>query len=232
METKAHGKWHSATLGTGTVSFLLMLVMTVTALPILRRINYNTFYYAHIMCSCLVFTSASIHANTNFSFLFPGLLLWVFDWAWRIFGGDTGLRKTVTGKLEDAGNGWYRISLPASVKMVQSNNLSDDDCAVEKQAPSHPLQTYYLNLPSVSKLQNHAFTAAKVGSDISGPVFLFQLAHIRAETEEMRSKKEWTWKTGAKAGAGNNTVAGAALETAQALETRVEGPYTPSEHGY
>lgn len=48
----------------------------------------------------------------------------------------------------------------------------------------------------------------------------------------MRSKKEWTWKTGATAGAGNDTVAGAALETAQALETRVEGPYTLSEHGY
>lgn len=70
-------------------------VMTVTALPILRRINYNTFYYAHLMCSCLVFTSANIHANTNFYFLFSGLLLWVFDRAWRIFGGNTGLRNLV-----------------------------------------------------------------------------------------------------------------------------------------
>lgn len=171
-QTGIRGSYHSATLGTGMIA---MVVIIVTALPVFRRRAYNAFYYAHIICSTLIFSSASIHASTDFYFLLPGLLLWVLDWGWRIFRGETGLQKKVEGKLEDAGYGWYRITLPVSAKLLPGNESAEGSVETVKE-PNHPLQSYYLNIPSISKLQNHAFTAAKIGSSSSGPVFLFQRA--------------------------------------------------------
>ena len=227
-QTSKRGQWHSATLGTGTISFLALLVITITALPALRRRDYNIFYYAHVILSSIIFISASIHASTDFYFLLPGLLLWVGDWGWRFFSGETGLRKTVNGTLENAGYGWYRITLPVSAKTLKLDQPGDDEVLTEKQLPVHPIQSYYLNIPSISKLQSHAFTAAKVGSSNSGPVFLFQRTQGTGKTKQKKLDKEWTWKVGSQA----NDLDAVDLEEKKAFEVRVEGPYVPTETGY
>lgn len=208
------------------MSFLFMLIIIITALPVLRRRAYNTFYYTHIILSTLIFIAASIHASTDFYFLLPGLLLWIFDWVWRVFRGDTGIRKHVDGTLEDAGHGWFRIILPVSAKAFPNDESHGDSTEAAKHS-SHPLQSYYLNVPSLSKLQNHAFTAAKVGSSNSGPVFLFQRAQGTAGKKQKKLDKEWTWKAGAIAGC----VGGDEQEPAEPkiIEVRVEGPYIPLE---
>lgn len=210
-----------------------MLVIVVSSLPTLRKKTYNTFYYLHIIFSSLVFIGAGIHSATNFYFLLPGLLLWILDWGWRLFGGDAGLTQKVDGLLEDAGYGWFRITLPSTVRKLPSplSGSMDGETPDEKQMVAHPLQTYYLNIPSVSKLQNHAFAAAAIGSTNSGPVFLFQRTSVEGKSERKRKKmmkKEWTWKVGKKAADGE----GDELSKIRGLRVRAEGPYFPPDREF
>lgn len=209
------------------MSFLFMLIIVITALPVLRRRAYNTFYYAHVICSTLIFIAASIHASTDFYFLLPGLLLWIYDWVWRFFCGDTGIRKQVRGRLEDAGHGWYRLTLPSSAKPSPRDESAVASVEESKHA-SHPLQSYYLNIPSISKIENHAFTAAKIGSSTSGPVFLFQRTQGMARRNQKKLDREWTWKAGAitaTVGAEEDDE----VDDQNRIEVRVEGPYSPLE---
>ncbi|KAM0326747.1 hypothetical protein ACHAQA_006620 [Verticillium albo-atrum] len=83
-----------------------------------------------------------------------------------------------------------------------------------------PLSYYYINIPKISKLQNHAFTAAIPSSNESGPVFLLQRV---AGKKQKRLNKEWTWKLG-------NMVPNPM--NSQALKVRVEGPYPVNDCGY
>ena len=215
-EAEARGYWWFLTLPTGMIAFIAMLVIVVTALPVLRRRSYNVFYYLHVVLSAFIFILLSFHASTDFYFLLPGLLLWIGDWVWRLFRGMGGLRKRVSGRIENAGDGWYRISLPVSAKLDNAND--DVESAIsEKRMPSHPLQSYFLVFPAVSKIQNHAFTAAKVGDLSSGPTFLFQRASGK---KQAKLDKEWTWKLGSQV---ND-----ASDATNDLEVRVEGPYIPS----
>lgn len=215
-ETERGSGWYYATLPSGMVGFLLMCAIIVTSLPALRRKSYNAFYYVHVICSFWAFVALSVHASTDFYFLLPGLVLWIVDWGWRFFRGTGGgLGKKVVGTLENAGEGWYRISLPASSKTI------DEAGAAEKEAViSHPVQSYNLVFPEISKLQNHAFTAAKVGAGAQGPVFLFQRAQGKVPK---KLEKEWTWKAGAVVPEVGNR---------REIEVRVEGPYYPSDVGF
>lgn len=223
------------------LAFLVMLLITITALPVLRRRSYNTFYYIHVIGSVLVFFLASVHASTDFYFLLPGLLLWVLDWAWRLFRGDAGgLSKRVMGVVEDAGHSWYRLTLP--VTGVSSKDLATEKPEERRSAVDtekgldldHPLQTYYLNIPSISKLEIHAFTAAKVGNSTSGPVFLFQRSTPWSpKRKSKKQKKEWTWKVGAAVGLTTTTAdcedAIEVVDRRKKVQVRVEGPYIPRE---
>ena len=227
------GFYYAVALFTGTLSFALMLALVVSSLPAIRRNAYNTFYYLHVILSCLVFIGTCIHSVTNFYFLLPGLFLWLVDWAWRLFRGDTGLAKSVDGKLENAGNGWYRISLPESVKKLPPalSAKLDGEAGEEKSIATHPLQTYYLNIPSVSRLQNHAYSPALTGSASSGPVFLFQRTSIEgksARKQKKAMKNQWTWKVGRKADSTDDS------ETSRIknIRVRAEGPYLPPDRDF
>ncbi|KAG6364608.1 hypothetical protein INS49_006210 [Diaporthe citri] len=215
-EAEQGSGWYYATLPAGMIGFLLMVTIIITSLPALRRKSYNTFYYVHVICSFWAFVALSVHASTDFYFLLPGLILWIADWCWRFFRGTSGgLGKKVVGTIENAGEGWYRISLPASAKSI------DEPGAAEKEAAiTHPVQSYNLVLPEISKTQNHAFTVAKVGSVAEGPVFLLQRAQGKV-TKKL--EKEWTWKLGAVV---------AEVGSRREVEMRVEGPYYPSDVGF
>ncbi|KAK3049266.1 hypothetical protein LTR09_009444 [Extremus antarcticus] len=218
----------------GMLSFLLMLVIVITALPVLRRKSYNTFYYVHIIFSSLIFFLASVHCSTDFYFLLPGLILWLSDWAWRLFRGDTGLRTKVTGRLELAEGGWCRITLPPVHQLPVGGVASGgaDVAGIEKK-PSlmHPQQIYYLNIPTISKLENHAFTAARVGTNSTGPLFLFQRTQLGiGKKKPKKLNKEWTWKAVVAAGdTRTESEQETELEASKKIEVRVEGPYVPSE---
>jgi len=165
-ESAAKGGWFYATLPSGMFGFLLSIEIILTSLPLVRRRSYNTFSYTHIICSVLIFIATFVHANTDFYFLLPGHLLWIIDMWWRAFRGDSGMWKSVTGKLENVGSGWYRIILP-----VAANSALGEGALAAEKLPS-TVQSYNLNIPQISELQNHAFTAAKTGVAQRGPVFL------------------------------------------------------------
>jgi ferric-chelate reductase len=224
-QAKERGPWSQGTLGTGIATALLMLVILFTALPVLRRRSYNTFYYAHVICSIVIFVGTCIHASTNFYFLLPGILLWLYDWYWRAFSGETGLSKEVDATLSPAGGAWYRIVLPALPTSETSPRNAEGDA--EKLKPVQPLQTYYLNVPAISRLQNHAFTAAKVAANGDGAVLLFQKTQAGAIKRSAKAQdREWTWKLTDLID--KETSAGQTFK----IKVRVEGPSIPVTKGY
>ena len=174
-EAERRGYWSQSVLASGMLGWLIMIAITITSLRMLRRSNYNLFYYFHIIGGSLFFFLICVHANTNFYFLLPGLVLWILDWAMRLRWLK---RNTVESSLDNAGNGWYRIRIPA----IPSGG---------EKGREQPLQHYHLNFPSVSSLQCHAFTASSVGSIDQVPTFLFRRSEGKKEEKLL---KEWTWK--------------------------------------
>ncbi|VUC32436.1 unnamed protein product [Clonostachys rosea] len=218
-ESEKRSSWYTQTTYTGAATLVVLVLIVLTALPFVRRRFYNVFYYSHILISILVLVGAGIHASTDIYLLIPGLVLWVVDWAIRLFGGEAGgLHKTQLVSVEDTSNGWYRISLP--VQSAHNERYRALISTEKESAPGDALACYYLNFPAVAKLENHPFTAAIPGSMSSGPVFLFQPAQGKSQK---KLDKEWTWKL-------------AALTSAPGgwtnLQARIEGPYRPSDTGY
>lgn len=218
-ESEKRSSWYTQTTYTGAATLVVLLLIVLTALPSVRRRFYNVFYFSHVIISILILVGAGIHASTDIYLLIPGLVLWTVDWAIRLFGGEAGgLHKTQVVSVEDARNGWYRISLPVQDVHIEKYRAL---ISTEKEsAPGDALACYYLNFPAVDKLQNHPFTAAIPGSMSSGPVFLFQPAQGK---NQKKLDKEWTWRLAAFT---------SALEGRTDLQARIEGPYRPSDTGY
>ncbi|KAJ4989555.1 hypothetical protein SVAN01_04932 [Stagonosporopsis vannaccii] len=213
-EAEARSFWYTTTTYNGIAVLLIIIVIVLTSLPFVRRKNYNTFYYFHVFCGTSIFIGASIHASTDFYLLLPGLFLWVIDIGMRLFSGESGgSHNKVTAIIENAGADWYRISFPS---WAQKNNTND--LLTEKTVlMNSPLKYYYVNVPCISKLQNHAFTAAVPSTNTTGPIFLFQ----RSQGKKQKSlNKEWTWKLADMVP--NRT-------DRMQLDVRLEGPYPPRD---
>jgi hypothetical protein len=168
--------------------------MVITALPVIRRNNYNTFYYIHIIFALIVLVLVCLHASTNFYFVLPGLLLWVYDWSYRI---QHTLRFKQTIEVESAGNNWYRMRLPSPSKTIASDGSAAEKGLTTQNAsePLHTLETYYVRLSAISKVQIHPFTAAATATSSSGPTILFQKSPSKKKVTA--SDREWTWLLGA-----------------------------------
>ena len=209
------------------VAFVLMLVITVTALPALRRRSYNTFYYTHITCNVVIFVTASIHASTDFYYLIPGLALWMLDWILALFRADTGMGRKVDATLTKVREGWYKVTLPIPLSSLKSEKTSSNaERVLDHPTMRNPIYTYYLNFPPVSKFQNHPLTAASVGSRNPGPTFLFQKSGSSSYRKQERIEKESTWNLGRLVDA-----AGKEGESRE-IECRVEGPYAAIKSGH
>jgi len=191
-------------LPTGVFSFVLILVVTITALPALRRRSYNTFYFIHVIFAALILILTSIHASTNFYFLLPGLLLWVGDWVWR-------LRHSLSTKevaiVENAGNGWTRVRLPSEHAL--SANDGEKGASALSTLATPVLATYYVNFPSISKLQVHPFTAASTGSGGTGPVLLFRRGPERKKAKKTAQRVH----LGSRSYCGRQALCGNAIHT-------------------
>ncbi|KAI9148388.1 ferric reductase [Paramyrothecium foliicola] len=203
-ESKQRSSWFTQTTYVGIAAVLPVFVILITSIPWIRRRHYNLFYFSHVILGILILVGSCIHASTNFYLLLPGLLLWIADWIRRLFFGEAnGLVRKTPAVLENADNGWLKISLlPTKVITCQ------------------PLLYYYLNFPSISKFQNHAFTAAVHHSANGGPVFLVRPTGGKAQEE---LKKEWTWRLWA--------LVPEPMASLR-LDVRVEGPYPVSDTSF
>ena len=190
-EAAVKGPYSWFTLPTGAISGIVLIpIMVVTSLPVLRRINYNTFYFIHIILAFLVILLVCLHASTSFYFLLPGLLLWVSDWVWRI---RYALGTRVDVQVENAGHGWYRLRLPQ--KLIAPSEGPHLEKGKDTVSLSHPMATYYVNISQISQVQIHPFTAVSVESSKAGPVLLFQRSPERKKAK--KRDMEWTWQVGA-----------------------------------
>jgi len=101
------------------------------------------------------------------------------------------LSHLVTAELQKDENGWYRIIIPgASVPGHVSRR--------EAETTDLPLKTYYLNVSSASKFENHPFTACNGALSTSGTgeqqdiVFLWRVP--TTGKPDKKQSREWTTK--------------------------------------
>jgi ferric-chelate reductase len=91
-------------------------------------------------------------ASTNFYFILPGLLLWLYNWILRM-QNVLFYKKTI--QVESAGGDWYRMRLP-NVPDKASIDVSTAEKGLTPTKTSelqHPLETYYIRLSAISKVQ-------------------------------------------------------------------------------
>lgn len=177
-------------LPTGAIVGIVMIpILVITALPILRRLSCDMFYFMHITLASLAMILLCLHASTNVYCLLPGLFLWVGDWAWRV---SHSLYQQLNIRVSHAGGGWYRIVVPCKMTgMVE-------EVDAERMSPvssSPPLQHYYINIGQISKIQGHPFTVAAINAQKDERVFLFRRSPERKK--EKARNKEWTWQLAA-----------------------------------
>ncbi|PSN61796.1 hypothetical protein BS50DRAFT_503626 [Corynespora cassiicola Philippines] len=216
-EGKARSSWYGTTTYNGAATLVVIIIIVVTSLPYIRRRHYNFFYYFHIICGVSIVGGASVHASTDFYLVLPGLFLYVIDLIHRFFFGEAGgLRRKTVATVENAGGDWYRISVPPFERAA----AGEESCSLSTEkatSTGYPLKCFYLNFPAISKMQIHAFTAAKSSTIDSGAVFLFQ----RSQGKPQKAlDKEWTWKLGALVPKKNDR---------KEMELRLEGPYLPRD---
>lgn len=103
------------------------------------------------------------------------------------------LRFKQTIEVGSAGNNWYRMRLPSTPKAIAGDGLVAEKGPTSQNAsdPNHPLETYYIRLSTISKVQIHPFTVAATATTSSGPIILFQKRPSKKKVTA--NDKEWTW---------------------------------------
>lgn len=96
------GIWRASLVFTGLFSVLIMLIISLTTLPKVRRKHFNLFYFTHLL-SILMVIVICLHASTMLYCTAPGLAMWCLDWSMRLH--ELGL--LLYGELSTFGNGWY-----------------------------------------------------------------------------------------------------------------------------
>lgn len=96
------GIWRASLVFTGLFSVLIMLIISITTLPKVRRKHFNLFYFTHLL-SILMVIVICLHASTMLYCTAPGLAMWCLDWSMRLH--ELGL--LLHGELSTFGNGWY-----------------------------------------------------------------------------------------------------------------------------
>ncbi|PSK37292.1 hypothetical protein B9Z65_2034 [Elsinoe australis] len=227
-ESLRRGPYSMSVLASGMLAFIIFVAIIITSLPYARRKRYNTFYITHAF-SILFFILTCLHASTDFYMLLPGLLLWLLDWSLRVRGLGTGVQATLQGE----GNGWYRIQVPI-------DSLSSGTAKAIKSSLRYPLQSWYLNVPAVSKWQIHPFTPARqhAGTELRTAssheriVFLWRVPNM--SRQEKKQAKEWTTRLTALIpeqveAMETNEISAARTSPTTQIRLRLEGPY-PLSH--
>lgn len=182
--------------------FIMLPVFGIFTFYIVRRWNYELFYYTHLF-STVVFLVVLWHSTMSWYYITAGLVLWAVD----IF-----VRTIRTAIIE-----------AVDVKLTVSNDktLSTNDDSVSnkiiqlsyqiKDSNQHPIQLNFncgqlcwINIPEVSLDQWHPFTIS------SAPVDVVTTHHIKVSN----SGTEWT-----------NILESLASVSPNALTLNISGPY-------
>ena len=83
-DTSGLGVWRASLIFTGIFTAFIMLILAITTVPRLRSQHFNVFYFTHLS-SIFAIVVICLHASTMFYCLAPGLLMWVLDWAMRLY---------------------------------------------------------------------------------------------------------------------------------------------------
>lgn len=100
--TTSLGIWRASLVFSGLLAVLIMLVISLTTLPKIRRRHFNLFYFTHLS-SILMVIIICLHASTMLYCTAPGLAMWCLDWAMRLHE----LKSLLHGQITTFGNGWY-----------------------------------------------------------------------------------------------------------------------------
>lgn len=100
--TTSLGVWKASLIFTGLFAAAIMLIISVTTLPQIRRKHFNLFYFTHLS-SILMVVVICLHASTMFYCTAPGLAMWCLDWSMRL----QELKVLLPGQISTFGNGWY-----------------------------------------------------------------------------------------------------------------------------
>lgn len=126
----------------GFMAWLSLALIFITSLGIVRRQQFEVFYYAHTLFIAFVI-GAFIHADHAPEFLLPGLCLWVVDRIVRFVQNFRSLKVTSV------------ISYPGGVTKFKVRGLKT----------SSPGQIAWVQIPEVSFLNWHPFTVASAPHD-------------------------------------------------------------------
>ena len=96
------GVWRASLIFTGLFAVIIMLAISVTTLPKIRRKHFNLFYFTHLS-SILMVIVICLHASTMLYCTAPGLAMWCLDWSMRLHE----LKSLLYGEISTFGNGWY-----------------------------------------------------------------------------------------------------------------------------
>ncbi|DAZ99889.1 TPA: hypothetical protein N0F65_008632 [Lagenidium giganteum] len=125
----------------GELALLCFLLMGITAIPIVRRRFYEVFYYAHhLFIPAVIFIA--LHYSGDIWWIFAPFMVYVISRCMSIFNAWT---PVTVRQFTALNNNIIKI-------VVNRSTLRDGHFRVG--------QFVYLNVPSISKLQWHAFTIA------------------------------------------------------------------------
>ncbi|KAF5268081.1 hypothetical protein FOXYS1_1021 [Fusarium oxysporum] len=126
----------------GLMAWIALVMLFLTALPIVRRRFFEVFYYTHALFLIFV-VGALIHASHGPEFMLPGLLLWGIDRAIRLAYNFRNIQ-------------------------VQSVEAFEGDVTkfkVKGLRTRTPGQVVWLQIPRVSFVNWHPFTVASAPND-------------------------------------------------------------------
>ncbi|KAF5624529.1 ferric-chelate reductase [Fusarium sp. NRRL 52700] len=126
----------------GLMAWIALVILFLTALPIVRRRFFEIFYYAHALFFVFV-VGALIHASHGPEFMLPGLLLWGVDRAIRL-----------------AYN--FRTIQVQSIEAFEGNVTKFKVKGLRTRTPG---QVVWLQIPKVSFVNWHPFTIASAPND-------------------------------------------------------------------
>ncbi|KAL8848280.1 MAG: hypothetical protein Q9221_006679 [Calogaya cf. arnoldii] len=139
--TTSLGVWRASLVFTGLFAVIVMIVISVTTLPKVRRKHFNLFYFTHLF-SIVMVVVICLHASTMLYCTAPGLAMWCLDWSMRLHE----LKSLLYGEISTFGNGWYCITVP-----IPRSRLAGCSCR-------SPLAHFFIHHGDSSTREVHPFT--------------------------------------------------------------------------
>ncbi|KAI9723456.1 MAG: hypothetical protein M1828_004186 [Chrysothrix sp. TS-e1954] len=182
-DTSSLGIWRASLVFTGLFVSVVMCLIFLTTLPQVRSKHFNLFYFTHLLVGVMLIVIC-LHASTMFYCCAPGFVLWIVDWAMRVFE----LRQPVDSAVTALGNGYYVLAM-----QMPRHRLSGCAC-------TSPLAHFYIYHSDSSLRELHPFTTIthlasekhstpKEQDDVTIQ-FLFRKRYRPTQTIDMKASEE------------------------------------------